>query len=238
MGKVKYLNRNSFNAKLYCVFYGITRKKLPRNTLVFNLKLILAYILIVPFGILFSPTTLMEYLEYRNGTFNYGSFDYKERVAISVGVYLTLLAMVALILPFGEFFGPYSNQYVGALSKIGFGFWILIIVFQLSKLVNKLFDFISYLFSKLNLFKQVKIKENIKWQKEEKDFKTLIYERQVRMLTDRGWSSIPNTQGENLWFKEGNLSSPLTLTEAYHIESQLFIAERLAEQQKKDENNE
>lgn len=235
MGKVTRLNRNSFNAKLYCLFYGIKQKVLPKNKLKFKIKLALAYVLFIPMCIILLPSAILEYMDYRRGNFHFGEVTAMERFYVSGGIYIILSLLFSLMLPIGMiFFASYDNIILETLNRFGLAIWLTIAFYKLFKIIQYLFLIIAdFIYDKLN-----PIGEDIKWEKEDKDFKAIIEKRQIALLEDRDWYSVLNTQGNPLWFKKGNESSPMTLKEAYQIESQAFIAERIAEQQKKDENNE
>ena len=101
------LNKNSLNAKLYCWFYGVGSYELPSNLCPYFWKLVLAWILVLPYGLLCTPFILTHELfdkTYKNGQNTFG-----ERVGISVIMYIMLFALFALGVGVGALFTTYAK---------------------------------------------------------------------------------------------------------------------------------
>lgn len=101
------LNANSLNAKLYCWFYGVGSYELPNNLCPYFWKLVLAWILVLPYGLLCTPFILTHELfseSYRNGDSEFG-----ERIGISVIMYIMLYGLFALGVAVGALFTTYAK---------------------------------------------------------------------------------------------------------------------------------
>jgi len=118
------LNANSLNAKLYCWFYGVGSYQLPNNLCPYFWKLVLAWILVLPYGLLCTPFILTHELfskSYRNGDNKFG-----ERIGISTIMYMMLFVLFALGVAVGALFTTYVKG--GLFYKVlpgGILFWLL-----------------------------------------------------------------------------------------------------------------
>ena len=125
------LNTNSLNAKLYCWFYGKTAYHLPNNLCPYFWKLILAWLLLVPYALfctLYILTNEIFNPKYENGDHKTG-----ERFGISLllnGIIIMLFLMINVVVwffvdytpksIFSELLGPGAMLWVVA---IGFGIY-------------------------------------------------------------------------------------------------------------------
>ena len=125
------LNTNSLNAKLYCWFYGKTAYHLPNNLCPYFWKLILAWLLLVPYALfctLYILTNEIFNPKYENGDHKTG-----ERFGISLllnGIIMMLFLMINVVVwffvdytpksIFSELLGPGAMLWVVA---IGFGIY-------------------------------------------------------------------------------------------------------------------
>lgn len=103
------LNTNSLNAKLYCWFYGKTAYHLPNNLCPYFWKLILAWVLLVPYALFCTLYILTHEIfdtKYENGDHKTG-----ERMGISLllnGIILMLLLMINVVVWFFVDYDPKS----------------------------------------------------------------------------------------------------------------------------------
>ena len=89
------LNQNSVSAKLYKWFYGVSEYQgLPNNLCPYFWKVVLMYLTFIPY-VLFSIPVVVYDLFDKN--FSNGDRKTGERLGISVGVYIALFAITALI---------------------------------------------------------------------------------------------------------------------------------------------
>ena len=89
------LNKNSFTSRLYKWFYGVREYQgLPNNLCPYFWKVVLMYLTIIPYVLISIPVVIYDLFdkEYENGDRKVG-----ERLGISVGVYIALFAITALI---------------------------------------------------------------------------------------------------------------------------------------------
>ena len=89
------LNKNSFTSKLYKWFYGVREYQgLPNNLCPYFWKVVLMYLTIIPYTLISIPVVVYDLFDkqYTNGDRKTG-----ERLGISVGVYIALFVLAALI---------------------------------------------------------------------------------------------------------------------------------------------
>ena len=89
------LNKNSFTSKLYKWFYAVSEYQgLPNNLCPYFWKVVLMYLTIIPYTLISIPVVVYDLFDkqYDNGDRKVG-----ERLGISVGVYIGLFVLAALI---------------------------------------------------------------------------------------------------------------------------------------------
>ena len=122
------LNTNSLNAKLYCWFYGKTAYHLPSNLCPYFWKLVLAWVLLVPYSLFCTLYILTHEIfdtKYENGDHKTG-----ERMGVSLlmnGIIIMLLLMINVVV---WFFVDYTPKSVfSELLAPGVMLWIVAIGF-------------------------------------------------------------------------------------------------------------
>lgn len=238
MSRKRYLNRNSFSANLYCLFYSIEKNKLPRNTRIFKLKLGFAYALMLPLSVLLLPAVLFEYREYRLGLHHYGNISVTERFMMSLLVYAGFLGLYIIFLPFGLFFTIYTSPIISFLSKIGITFWGIVLGRFVLKLLGKLINLLFNSISNSKPIKEISKVENIEWQKpvtrtKDEELSDIMEEQERKFLKDRGWKEVEGDENGTRWIKQPYIQKPMVLADAYKAERIAFIAERVGERNKK-----
>lgn len=118
------LNANSIHAKLYCWFYGKHKEyDLPKNLCPYFWKVVLAWILILPYAVFCTPFILTSELfskSYKNGDNKFG-----ERIGMSFIIYIFLFALFILGVGVGALFTTYlkgslfANMMPGAILLWG-----------------------------------------------------------------------------------------------------------------------
>ena len=122
------LNANSLNAKLYCWFYGEPSRKLPNNLCPYFWKLVLAWVLLVPYSLfctLYILTHEVFDTKYENGDHKTG-----ERFGVSLllnGIIMMLLLMINVVVWFFVDYTPKSL--LSELLAPGIMIWLVSICF-------------------------------------------------------------------------------------------------------------
>lgn len=109
------LNKNSITPRLYKWFYGVSDYQgLPNNLCPYFWKVVLMYLTIIPYTIFSIPVVVYDLFDkqYENGDRKTG-----ERLGISVGVYIALFAISALI-----------SAIVALFIKVDKGIWFEFLV--------------------------------------------------------------------------------------------------------------
>jgi hypothetical protein len=89
------LNKNSVTSRLYKWFYGVSEYQgLPNNLCPYFWRMVLMYLTIIPYTLFSIPVVVYDLFDkgYDNGDRKTG-----ERLGVSVGVYIALFAVAALI---------------------------------------------------------------------------------------------------------------------------------------------
>ena len=138
------IKTDSLNIKFYCWFYGLDQWDLARqkNFCPIFWKLVLGYILAIPYTLWCLPVVIRELLDkrYYNGETSTGS-----RVAISFVIYASLLILFMMGLTVGMFFFKYPKDSVYLnLAAGGVLAWIGLIVFLIHQLYIKVKRKIEY----------------------------------------------------------------------------------------------
>jgi hypothetical protein len=121
------LKTNSLNAKLYCWFYGKPTYQLPSNLCPYFWKLVLAWVLVVPYSLFCTLYILTHEIfnkKYENGDHNTG-----ERIGVSVlvnGIVFILFLMINFVVWFFVDYDPKSIFTV--LLRPGAMFWTVAIL--------------------------------------------------------------------------------------------------------------
>ena len=120
------LNKNSLNAKLYCWFYGVRSYELPSNLCPYFWKLVLAWILVLPYGLFCTPFILTH--ELSDKTYKNGESQFGERIGISVIMYIILFALFALGVTVGALFTTYAKGgFFIQMLPVGIILWNLLV---------------------------------------------------------------------------------------------------------------
>jgi hypothetical protein len=136
------LNSNSFHAKLYRWFYGTD--KLPESLCPYFWKLVIAYILFIPFGILTLPYEIFS----RTGDVVEDDECISYRIGSSLVLYFMLFLIVCLLSSISLFwyFNPkdriFTNIQVGGLIA-----WIVIfgvVIYEFFKYLRNKWIYKSY----------------------------------------------------------------------------------------------
>ena len=119
------LNANSLNAKLYCWFYGEPTRKLPNNLCPYFWKLVLAWVLLVPYAVITIPVVLVELFSkgYENG-------DNKtlSRIGISLVIYVGLFVLLCMGTAVATLFTTFAKgSFLGEIWFGGVLFWMFAI---------------------------------------------------------------------------------------------------------------
>lgn len=127
---------DSISARLYRWFYGLEEYELSENLCPYARKLILMYILILPYSVLVIPSIIIEYFEKdtvyeRNHTFF--------RLATTFGVAFIGLILLGLITtPYTLLYGDLNgHRWFECFSSFGIVIWFLIIAGGLYFLIKE-----------------------------------------------------------------------------------------------------
>lgn len=118
------LNQNSTSAKLYKWFYGTN--DLPTNLCPYFWKLVLAWLVLVPYSLVCLP---MIVLELTDKGYKYNDTNTGKRIGMSVIAYFMLFvisSMISLICAF--FVLPEKGSFYMAMVSIGTMTWVVAIV--------------------------------------------------------------------------------------------------------------
>jgi len=121
------LNENSVTSRLYKWFYGVSEwQGLPNNLCPYFWKVVLMYLTIIPYVLFSIPVVVYELFDknYNNGDTKTG-----ERLGISVGVYIGLLAVISMISVIFAIFIKVEPKTLFQHSVIIGGFlWVVLIM--------------------------------------------------------------------------------------------------------------
>ena len=136
------LSTNSLNAKLYCWFYGQRSRNLPSNLCPYFWKLVLAWILVIPYGIFTLPSILLFelfYKDYKNGDKKTG-----ERFAISLAIYIGLFLLLCMGSAIATMFTTlHHGTLFGEIWMAGIMIWTAIIACGIWFGVKSLIEYIK-----------------------------------------------------------------------------------------------
>jgi hypothetical protein len=136
------LSTNSLNAQLYCWFYGQRSRNLPSNLCPYFWKLVLAWILVIPYGIFTLPSILLFELfskDYKNGDKKTG-----ERFAISLAIYIGLFLLLCMISAITTMFITlHHGTLFGEIWAAGILIWVVIIAVSIFFGIKALIEYIK-----------------------------------------------------------------------------------------------
>ena len=136
------LNANSLNAKLYCWFYGKTAYHLPNNLCPYFWKLVLAWVLLVPYALFCTLYILTHEIfdaKYENGDHKTG-----ERMGVSLllnGIIVMLFLMINVVVWFFVDYTPKSL--FSELLPPGVMLWVVSIGFGIYYGIKALAEYIK-----------------------------------------------------------------------------------------------
>jgi len=117
------LNANSLNAKLYCWFYGERRHRLPNNLCPYFWKLVLAWILVVPYALFTIPVVLSELF---SKSYENGDMKTLSRVGISLVIYVGLFILLCMGTAVATLFTTFAKgTFFGEIWFGGVLFWVI-----------------------------------------------------------------------------------------------------------------
>jgi hypothetical protein len=118
------LNSNSISSKLFRWFYGTN--DLPNNLCPYFWKLVLAWLVIVPYSLVCLP---MIVLELTDKGYKYSDNSTGKRIGMSTIVYFILFAISSMVSFICVFFvSPEKDSFYLYLSTIGAVIWVIAIV--------------------------------------------------------------------------------------------------------------
>jgi hypothetical protein len=118
------LNQNSISSKLYRWFYGT--KELPNNLCPYFWKLVLAWLVLIPYSLVCLPVIIMEIYD---KDYKYNDNSTGKRIGMSALTYFILFIIICMITFFGLFFiEPEKDSLYGFMGTLGAFVWLLSIV--------------------------------------------------------------------------------------------------------------
>lgn len=119
------LNSNSISSKLYRWFYGTN--DLPNNLCPYFWKLVLAWLVVIPYSLISIPVIIMEL---REKNYEYNDCSTGGRIGLSVVLYVLLFGIGCMLSIFGCFFiEPEKDTFYMFAVMIGAMLWVVAIVF-------------------------------------------------------------------------------------------------------------
>ena len=120
-------NTNSISAKLYCWFYAKRVKQLPNNLCPYFWKLVLAYILFIPYAIFSLP--MIVFTELLDKNYSNGDNKTGERLGLSFLMYVAVFLASVMVIAVGAFFTTYAKYgFCTKVVPIGILLWLVAIV--------------------------------------------------------------------------------------------------------------
>lgn len=118
------LKSNSISSKLYRWFY--VTKELPNNLCPYFWKLVLAWLVLIPYSLFCLPVILHELFD---KNYRYTDNSTGKRIGISTVIYGMIFLILCMILFFGLFFiKPEKDSLYGFMGTIGGLLWVISIV--------------------------------------------------------------------------------------------------------------
>lgn len=139
------LSTSNLTTKLYLWFYGKTETDLPTNLCPYFWKLVLMFLLIIPYSVFCVPTIIYEVVMklWKNEDSDYETGD---RIVFSLVTYLGLIVLSALIIAVTLFWNVYSekqNPFLFKMSVLGIMLWAVTIIVSGYRLVKYILNRIS-----------------------------------------------------------------------------------------------
>jgi hypothetical protein len=136
------LSKNSISAKLYQWFY--LTNNLPNNLCPYFWKLLLMYVLIIPYFIVSLPCLISDYKEYFDSKKYYWQ-SFNERFFVGLAFYFILFIIFLMLTALSHIFINYTKDSLFFyFSMVGFCFWLLGIVFLIIHLITSISNKIKY----------------------------------------------------------------------------------------------
>ena len=118
------LNQNSISSKLYRWFYGT--KELPTNLCPYFWKLVLAWLVLVPYSLVCLPVILTEIY---NKKYSYTDNSTGKRIGLSAIIYIMIFFILCMITTISWFFILLEkDSFYGFMGTIGGLLWVTSIV--------------------------------------------------------------------------------------------------------------
>ena len=118
------LNKNSISSKLYRWFYGTN--DLPNNLCPYFWKLVLAWLVLIPYSLVCLPSIIMEVYE---KDYKYNDVSTGKRIGIGALCYILLFFIFCMLSFIGWFFVlPTKDSFYAFAGSIGIFVWIGAIV--------------------------------------------------------------------------------------------------------------
>jgi hypothetical protein len=119
------LNSNSISSKLYRWFYGTN--DLPNNLCPYFWKLVLAWLVLIPYSLVCAPVIIMELID--GDGYRYQDNSTGKRIGLSALVYFILFCVMCMISFIGWFFVlPEKDSFYGLMGTIGSLVWVAVII--------------------------------------------------------------------------------------------------------------
>jgi hypothetical protein len=118
------LNSNSISSKLYRWFYGTN--DLPNNLCPYFWKLVLAWLVLIPYSLVCLPVILHELFD---KTYRFTDNSTGKRIGYSSLTYALLFFIGCMLSSIGSFFiQPEKDSFYGFMGTLGFCLWVCAIV--------------------------------------------------------------------------------------------------------------
>ena len=139
------LSTSNLTTKLYLWFYGKTETDLPTNLCPYFWKLVLMFLLIIPYSVFCVPVIIYEVVMklWKNEDSDYETGD---RIVFSLFTYLGLIVLSSLIIAVTLFWNVYSekqNPFLFKMSVLGVMSWAVAIIVSGYHLVKYILNRIS-----------------------------------------------------------------------------------------------
>lgn len=118
------LNSNSISSKLYRWFYGTN--DLPNNLCPYFWKLVLAWLVLIPYSLVGLPSIIMEITD---KDYKYNDVSTGKRIGIGALVYILIFFVGCMLSSIGWFFVlPAKDSFYYFAGTVGFLLWVVTIV--------------------------------------------------------------------------------------------------------------
>lgn len=118
------LNSNSISSKLYRWFYGTN--VLPNNLCPYFWKLVLAWLVLIPYSLVCLPSIIMEIAD---KDYRYNDVSTGKRIGIGALAYILIFFVGCMLSSIGWFFVlPTKDSFYGFVGTVGILLWVAVIV--------------------------------------------------------------------------------------------------------------